>query len=483
MRWIRPLWYFGNNRLSMIGTVLATTSAVTVISFLTTSFFGVELTPYAGIAAFIIFPSLFLLGLFLIPLGMVRRRRRLVREGRLPHEFPAVDLRQPNTRAGILTVIALTGVNVVIFLAAAYRGLHVMDSTEFCGATCHVPMQPEYTAYQASAHARVPCVDCHIGPGAGWFVRSKLSGSWQLIAVTFDLFPRPIPTPVHNLRPSRDTCEQCHWPEMFVGDRLVVRTHFTDAENPVEQKTVLLMHTGGLDPLTGKPLGNHGVHLQPGSSIRYAATDEKRQEITYVRYEKPNGEVVEFFGDDQKDATAPPLDSLRLMDCVDCHNRPAHAFEMPEPAVDRALAAGELDRTLPWIRNRAVALLQQEYASHEAAATGIRNGLREFYQKHYASLFEQRRTTIDAAADVLIGLYRGNVFPEMKVTWGTYPTNLGHDAAPGCLRCHDGSKKSRDGRAIPDDCETCHGVVAMEEENPQVLDLLFGASDEPAEEE
>jgi hypothetical protein len=473
-RWLRPLWYLGNNRLSQIGIAVTTASAVTLITLFTTGFFGVKVGPYGGILAILVLPAMFLAGLALIPLGMVRRRRRDVRAGRLPADFPPVDLRSPATRETLLFVVVASGVNLILFLAATYRGVHVMESVEFCGRTCHTVMQPEHTAYQATSHARVPCVSCHIGPGAPWFVRSKISGAYQVVAVAFDLYPRPIPTPIDNLRPSRDTCEQCHWPEKFVGDRLVVRSHFSDDELAAETKTVLLMHIGGIDPLSGAPLGNHGVHVQPGAEIHYLASDERRQEIAYVRYRRPDGEVAEYFAGGKAPAVPVPEASLRLMDCIDCHNRPSHAFQLPEAALDAALAAGRLDRSLPYVRKTGLELLRAEYASHEEAAAAIRNGLRRFYETRYPAVLAERRTSVDAAADQLVGIHARNIFPAMRVTWGTYPNNIGHEASPGCFRCHDGNLKTRTGGAIRADCEACHAMLAFEDPDPEVLKQLSG---------
>jgi hypothetical protein len=471
---LRPLWYLGNNRISQVGVMLTSASAVTLVTFALTGLFGVTLGPYIGILAFLVLPAIFVFGLILIPLGIWHRRRREVRTGRLPVEYPPVDLRRPEVREALWFVAVMSGVNVALFLAVTYRAVHHMESVDFCGRTCHTVMQPEHTAYQAAAHARVACVECHIGPGAPWFVRSKLSGSYQVLAVTFDLYPRPIPTPIENLRPSRETCERCHWPEKFVGDKLIVRTHFSEAETPAETKTVLLMHTGGIDPLTGKPLGNHGVHVQPGAEIEYLASDPGRQEIPYVRYRRPSGEVREYWAKGARKADTPPPDPamLRRMDCLDCHNRPSHPFQLPDAALDDALAAGLLDRSLPYVKKQGLELLRGSYRSHSEAADGIRDGLRRFYRDRYPRLFDERRTTVDAAADVLSGIYARNVFPAMKVTWGTYPNNLGHEDFPGCFRCHDGSHRSADGGEIASDCTTCHELLAVEDPAPDILKQL-----------
>jgi hypothetical protein len=475
-RFLRPIWYLGNNRVSQVGVMLTTASAITLVTFLTTSFFGVTLGPYIGVLAVLILPAIFLLGLLLIPLGIWLQRRRERRAGTLPAEYPPIDLRRPETRETLLFVVLMSGVNVAFFLTLTYRAVHYMDSTSFCGRTCHTVMQPEATSHQAAAHARVPCVECHIGPGAPWFVRSKLAGSYQVLAVAFDLYPRPIPVPIENLRPSRDTCEQCHWPEAFIGDKLVVKTHFGDEERTVETKTVLVMHTGGVDRLTGRPTGNHGVHLQPGAEIHYWPSDAARQQIPYVRYRRPDGEVVEYVVTAKgKPAPSPPDPAaLRQMDCLDCHNRPTHRFELPGAAVDETLAAGALDRSLPFIKKVAVEALEATYGSHEEAAAGIRRRLVDFYGSRHPAVLAERRPAVDAAATTVTGIYTRNVFPAMRVGWGTYPDNLGHQDFPGCFRCHDGEHTSADGRSIASDCETCHALLALEDPDPEILRKIAG---------
>jgi len=473
-RLLRPAFYLGTNRLSQIGVVITTTSALTLISFYTTEFFGVHVSPYWGIIGFLILPGVFVFGLLLIPAGIALRYRRERRAGRLPHEYPRIDLGDRKLRETFQFIALMTAVNLILFLTASYRGVHYMDSTQFCGQTCHSVMQPEYTAYLNSAHARVNCVECHIGPGAPWFVRSKLSGSWQVISVNFNFYPRPIPTPIENLRPSRETCEQCHWPLKFHGDKMVVKPKFADDETNTATKTVLLMRTGGLDPNTRQPQGNHGVHLQPGAEIQYVAADHARQEIPYVRYRQPSGEVFEFVSSD-KPVEELRRGPLRLMDCMDCHNRPTHTFEQPEAAVNAALAARQLDPSLPFLKKQSLEAVQQSYGSHAEAATGIPARLVEFYRSQYPAVFTSQRPAIDLAGQTLVAIYQRNIFPQMNITWGTYPNNLGHEAFPGCFRCHDGSHSTPDGsRTIPSDCSTCHSLLAVEEPDPEVLKVLSG---------
>ncbi|MCJ7504115.1 MAG: cytochrome C, partial [Acidobacteriia bacterium] len=322
-------------------------------------------------------------------------------------------------------------------------------------------------------HARVACVECHIGPGAPWFVRSKLSGSYQVLAVTFNLYPRPIPTPVRNLRPARETCEECHWPEKFSGDKFVVKTKSGDDEKNSPVKTVLLLHIGGRT-LSNSLVGIHGRHLDV---VTYVAADEKRQTIPWVSYRKEDGSVTEFVSTE-----APPKPEQlargerRLMDCMDCHNRPTHTFDMPEGAVNRAMAAGRISPSLPFVHKVAGELLRRPYPSKRAAQTELPEALRQYYRTHYFSVYNSQRAQIEQAAESLLEIYNGNIFPEMNVTWGTYPNNLGHQDFPGCFRCHDGNHKSKDGREITQDCNACHNLLAMEDPDPKILRELAGGS-------
>lgn len=474
---LRPVVFLGNNLISQLGIVLTTGSAITLLTFYTTEFFGVRIGPYVGIIAFLILPAVFVMGLLLIPMGIFVRRRELVSVGTLPKEYPQIDFREPRLRETFWFIVAMTGLNLALFLTATYKGVHYMDSVSFCGQTCHTVMQPEFTAYQRSPHSRVACVECHIGPGAPWFVRSKLSGSWQLVSVALNLYPRPIPTPVENLRPSIDTCEQCHWPAKFHGDKIVVRPHFAEDEENSFTQTVLSLHTGGVNPGTRAIEGIHGAHLDTVGRMIYIAGDRQRQEIVYVRYEAPDGEVREYFADG-----APPLEELeaggerRRMDCMDCHNRPTHAYEMPGQALDQALAAGTIERTLPFVKRQGMELLQRSFVSQAEAASQIPTRLREFYRRQYPEIFNSaRRPEIEKAAEAMVAIYQRNVFPAMNVFWGTYPNNLGHDPFPGCFRCHDGMHTTADGeRTIKSGCATCHALLAYEEADPEILATLRG---------
>ncbi|MGA3178099.1 MAG: NapC/NirT family cytochrome c [Candidatus Acidiferrum sp.] len=467
--WARLLYFLSQNVISLIGVVLTTSTAVTMIAFWIYDFMlqGPP-HPYVGILIFLILPGLFVFGLLLIPLGILLRRKKLRGAGELPMAYPEIDLRVPVVRSALLFIGIATVLNILIFTFASYQGVAYMDTTTFCGQTCHTVMQPEFSAYQNSPHARVNCVECHIGPGAGWFVKSKLSGVRQVFAVTFKTYSRPIPSPVKYLRPARETCEQCHWPQRFSGDKFIVKTDYKDDGKNTPETTALVLKIGGRT--WQGSVGIHGRHLDQGSRIRYIATDEQRQVIPVVYYTDDKGKTVEYVSTDIKVSKEQLAKSeKRVMDCIDCHNRPTHAFELPESAVDLRIYRGLISAELPFIKKKAVELLKADYPDRDTAQKKIVEGVTSYYRSTYPDIYNTKRALVEQSAGNVAGIYMQNIFPDMKVTWGVHPNNLGHNDFPGCFRCHDGSHTSADGQTITNDCSACHNLLAVQEENPKVL--------------
>jgi len=467
--WARLLYYLSQNTVSLIGVVLTTSSAITLIGFWMYDFMlpGPP-HPYVGILLFLILPGVFVLGLLLIPIGIGLRRRQLQQIGELPTVYPAIDLKTPMVRNSLLFIGFATILNVMIFGLASYKSVSYMDSKEFCGLSCHTVMAPEYGAYENSPHSRVECVQCHIGPGAGWFVRAKLSGLRQVFAVTFHTYSRPIPSPVKYLRPARDTCEQCHWPQRFSGDKFILKTNYKDDEKNTPMTTALVMKIGGWAP--SGSVGIHGRHLDDGSRIHYISTDERRQVIPVVYYTDDKGKIVEYVSTDIK-VNKQELEKgeKRTMDCIDCHNRPTHAFELPANAVDLRMSRGLISPELPYIHKKAVELLKADYPDRDTAQRQIVEGIENYYRTSFPDLYASKRALIEQSAENLARIYLRNIFPDMKMSWGVHPNNLGHNDFPGCFRCHDGSHTSADGQTISNDCTTCHNLLAVQEENPKML--------------
>jgi nitrate/TMAO reductase-like tetraheme cytochrome c subunit len=455
------------NGISLVGTALAIAALVLIVSLFLVEKLGYEGGPYLGILTYLILPMIFIVGLVLIPIGSLLYRRKLRRMpgGEDTPALPVFDFNNPKTRRWMLVLVGATMVNVVVIAGATYKGIHYMETTEFCGMACHSVMEPEHTAHARSPHSRVACAECHIGPGADWFVKSKLDGAWQLVAVAFDLYPRPIPTPLHDLRPARETCEQCHWPTKHIGDKLRVIKHYKDDEQNTELTTALVLKVGGVQGTSAS--GIHW-HVDRDVEIRYRS-DETREEVYEIEYTNGgNGEAKTY-----SVRNAPEDEGVwRVMDCVDCHNRPTHIYESPGPAIDTAIVAGRIDRSLPFIKREGLRLIDTEYASHEEARVEIATQLNAFYADAYPDLAAERAADIEAAAAALGDVYSVNVFPQMQVWWDTYPNHIGHEQSDGCFRCHKRGMRTADREQVSNDCENCHVLLAEEEENPNIMSVL-----------
>ena len=460
--WLSPLIYLSNNWISLAGVIIVTTATIFWLFLLPITLKGEASSPYIGILVFLGLPAPFFAGLFMIPVGIWLKRRREGRSGIYPANFPTPSWGNFELRKLTYFFGATTLLNIAIASQLTYSAISYMDGVNFCGQTCHTVMQPEFTAYQNSPHSRVECVKCHIGPGAGWFVKSKLSGVGQVVAVTFHSYPTPIPTPVHNLRPARETCEQCHWPQKYGEDRLRVIAKYGNDENNTLSKTVLLMKIGG----GNKGIGIHGTHLGPGVTIRYRHSDEARQTIPWVEYDNQGKKTLYVSSDAKGDLSK--MDE-RVMDCMDCHNRPAHSYDLPDRGVDKAMNNGLISAMLPFAKKKAVEIIKVPYLSREEAAEKIPAAFARYYQDSYPAIWAEKQAEVKASAQQVLAVYNRNIFPAMKVTWGAYPINIGHEDFPGCFRCHDGAHSSKAGDSISQDCNACHNLLAQEEKNPKVL--------------
>jgi nitrate/TMAO reductase-like tetraheme cytochrome c subunit len=448
------------NPISLAGVALAIVGLANIFLFVLIDLIAAKPSPYIGILAYMVSPAFLVLGLLLMLAGVLIERRKKVEPTAF---YPVVDLNDRAQRSAVISFLTFLVVFAVVSAAGSYKAYEYTDSVQFCGQLCHTVMNPEFTAYQLSPHARVACVDCHVGSGATWYVKSKLSGARQVYAATFNTFPRPIPTPVHNLRPAQDTCEQCHWPKKFYGGQLKVFTHYANDEKNTVRQIRMLIKTGGGDPATGAPEGIHW-HMNIANQIDYVAADEKRQIIPYIHVVDQQGRVTEYYAKDStlsKDqiAKAP----RHHMDCVDCHNRPTHIYVPPDQSVDQSLLAHRLDASLPMIKQEAVTVLTGTYATTDAAMQGIAKGLDDFYESKYPEVAKAKQLEIRNAVTEVQQIFRHTTFPEMKLNWQTHPNNLGHYYSSGCFRCHDGQHVSADGRVISRDCNQCHSVISQSE--------------------
>jgi hypothetical protein len=424
--------------------------------------FGHESRPYQGLLTFVLYPSVMFGGLFLIILGLIIERRRTRKIELAGADWrPAMDLSRPRDRRILLAGVVLAGGFMLASIIGAFRAYEYTESVEFCGKVCHTTMNPQYTAYQDSPHAQVLCVECHVGPGVRGFVEAKVSGLRQVYEILTGTYPRPIFVHGSKLPQSEETCVHCHWSEKRLGPRLVERLRFSyDVQNT--QRLLRVVLRGDEESEAGQS-GIHW-HANERNKVWYRARDPLAQQVPWTRVERPDGTSVTY-RDTSGGAGAAELDALpeQHMECLDCHNRPAHRFLLPDVAIDAALATGEIPATLPFIKKIGVdALSATTYATPDEGAAGVANHVRSYYATQLAGVAAQRESAIDAAASALEKIYRRNYFPEMKIDGATHPSNLGHYSAPGCLRCHDGKHVSDDGKVLSGECVLCHEFFVAE---------------------
>lgn len=459
---------FLRSRVSLLGASIATSTAIAIIALMALGLTGRADSPYIGILGFLVFPAVFVLGLLLVPLGWWMARRGLRKLGQAP-EHVKIDFGVGRFRREFGIIAFLTLVNLFLISAASFQGVTYMETEQFCGQVCHTVMEPEFTAHQTSPHGRVSCVECHIGPGAESFVKAKLNGVNQVLGVAFGSYERPIPVPLHNLPPAKETCLKCHDPNQYIGDQLRVFTEYGDDEANTPMHSVLMMKVGGGGATSG---GIHSWHNNPNKRILFHAADEKRQDIQYVRVEHDDGTVVEYIEDGSNiDPNTLDPATLREMDCTDCHNRPAHTFELPNRALDAAMARGIIDPAIPSIKKAGLDALHDTAQNGGTAEDAVAQ-LRAYYETNHVDYARENAGLLDRAAQEVHAIYARNIFPKMNIGWGTYPDNRGHVHFEGCFRCHDDSHSTPDGEVISQDCTICHGVLAFQEEAPDILGLL-----------
>jgi len=467
------------NFVSLIGIAIALVAAANIAFLVFIDIMSQHPSPYLGIFAYMLMPGIMVVGLAMVPAGMlIERHQRRKHAPTVIPKFPRIDLNDPKQRRTIAGVLAFTVFFVIVSAAGSYRAYEFTDSVQFCGQLCHSVMNPEFTAYQQSPHARVACVDCHVGAGATWYVKSKLSGAYQLYAVTFNKFPRPIPTPVENLRPAQETCEQCHWPKKFWGAQLKVFTHYGNDEQNTPRQIRMLIKTGGGDASNGgQPSGIHW-HMNIANEISYISTDKQHQVIPWVQAIDHNTGKVTVYSVKEANLTQDQISKAghRRMDCVDCHNRPSHIYVPPDRSVDNALAAGRIDSSLPFVKQQTVTLLTASYDTTDQATKAIDAGLQKFYSEKYPDVWGKREGAVRGAIAEVQRIYSATIFPEMKVDWRVHPNNIGHFYSQGCFRCHDGNHVSAEGKTISKDCEACHSMMSEAESGKAVSGNTLSAA-------
>lgn len=467
------------SKISLLGAFITTVTFPVLVGAIILDLLGYVTNAYYGFFIYMILGPTFIFGLVLVFLGLFffkGSREVQIFTMEYLQEQVSDPVRFTRVKKLIVLGVALTVVNMGVFGLLAYSGYHYMESVEFCGQFCHTVMNPEYTTYKRSPHSSVACVECHIGSGAQWFAKSKISGTRQLVAVALNTYPRPILTPVHGLRPARETCEECHRPELFHGDKLVIREHTLDDETNSKTDTVLMMKVGSAGD---RAVSSHGIHwhVSTENTITYVS-DESRLVIPEVTLTRADGTktVYRSGAKIEKKKSEHNEPGLRTMDCLDCHNRPSHIYLSAEQAINLKFEEGKISRDIPFIKREAIKAVSKSYKSGAEAKSGIATALSSFYQQNYPELVKNKQALLTQAIAGVQDAFAENVFPEMNIGWSNYTSMLQHgpDFDKGCFRCHDGEHKTDKGEAISSDCNNCHTILAENEKDPAIIKTLRG---------
>jgi len=472
MKKIFPLSFY--NPVTLTGTAIAIVSFGLILFLTVVETFSDEHKPYMGIIAFVILPAFLLIGLALAIFGIFRERRRERLGIAHKHRFPKIDLNDPRHRL-VFTIFSVGAILLLVFTTfGSFKAYEYTETDEFCGTICHKVMEPEYTAYKFSPHAKVGCVKCHIGPGATWFVRSKLSGAYQVYAVLADVYPRPIPTPIENLRPAQETCEQCHWPQHFYFEKKILSTYYISDEKNTKWSLNLLMKIGGGNDESGVTSGIHW-HMNIANEITYATLDSSRLEIPWVKVKSRDGRERIYREKSNKVSDQQLLKGfVKKMDCIDCHNRPSHIYHPSGKSMNRFMSIDAIDSDLPYIKSIGITALEKLYTKKEIALDSIKLIINDFYQNNYPEIAKRKKESIEKSIKEIQNIYYRNYFPEMNVSWKKFPNHIGHMYSPGCFRCHDGNHVSDDGKVLSKDCNVCHTILAQQYERDTVRVSLGG---------
>jgi len=422
---------------------------------------GASGNPYRSLVTFIVAPFIITVGFLLFMLSIAIQIKKARKRGEVFKFNFSFDTADPHYIRNIWIFLLLSAFLTILVIYSGTQAYNATDSVQFCGKTCHTVMAPQFVTYHNSAHARVRCADCHIGPGASFFVKAKIDGMRQVVATIFNTYSRPIQTPVKNLRPAQETCEGCHWPKKFYAEKLVTNTYYRTDENNSPWTIKMLVKIGGGNPRTGKLEGIHWHMIGP-DKIEYVPADRKRDIINWVRVTKPNGDTVIYRHLDEKQPDFNDSKTeIRRFDCMDCHNRPSHNFLPPAKALNLALSTREISPQLKYVRKVGLDLLNAEYANRKEAHDSISMGLRNYYKKNYPNLYKDKKDKINQATKSLLKIYDQNFFPEMKTDYRVRQNDLTHFVNDGCFRCHDGVMQNDKGETLSNNCFTCHIIVAQ----------------------
>jgi nitrate/TMAO reductase-like tetraheme cytochrome c subunit len=427
--------------------------------------------PYTGVVIYMVTPMFLSAGWGMVLFSWFLRYRHRAKHAGEEVAPLIINLRDPKHLQRIKVIGGFLTLFACVSAVGTYRSYHFTESTQFCGMTCHQVMKPEYVTYHNSPHAEVACVECHIGSGADWYVKSKMSGLRQVWAYSLGTYHLPIETPIRNLRPARETCEECHWPDKFSGnlEKTLVRYERDDANTPSVTRLVLKVGGG-----QGEKASGIHWHVSSGYKIEYLPSDREHLEIPWVRMTDRDGKSTVFKTEEcPSDIVTSSTHEVRTMDCIDCHNRPSHIFHDPSHRVDDAISHGDIDAHLPKVKATIMEVLEKPHDTTEAALAAIESHIKEGLQAEGEVQGATHAEAVTKAIQTVQKIYSDNFFPEMGVDWTTHPNFLGHFRWSGCYRCHDGKHKSESGEVISHSCNNCHVISGQGEGFDKLKDLAY----------
>ncbi|MDO9257603.1 MAG: NapC/NirT family cytochrome c [Bacteroidales bacterium] len=450
------------NWLSLTGFIVTANSLILILVLYLYSVISTQTSTSLGLYIYIVLPAFLVLGLILIPVGVVINIRKRKAAQLRNESWPVFDLNQRMDRATLVKIFLITTLFLVASAMGSYRAYQYTESNEFCGKLCHQVEEPEYVTYQHSSHARVTCVECHVGQGADWYVKSKLSGLYQVYSTLFKKYPRPVPTPIQSMRPERETCERCHWPEKFYSRKLrVQRSYLADSAN-TEWNLSLVMKIGPEFKSMGNSEGIHW-HINKNFRIEYISDTRNRESIPWVKLTNLKTGEVKIFEDEENSLDKKTLDKLevRTMDCMDCHNRASHLFKSAPDYLDNAFVTGLISKNLPYFKEAAMEALKLPFQDKEIAMREISETIIKYYKDEHPEVMKSEEQRIMKAIAAVQAEYNLNAFPYMRADASQYPNHIGHLESEGCFRCHSDRHKTAKGETISRNCETCHTIIAQ----------------------
>lgn len=370
---------------------------------------------------------------------------------------------------------------VFVLLLVFVGGLYAWDYTNssyFCGNTCHT-MPPHYDSYQRSPHARVACVECHIGRTSFGvqFTRKTVDAQFVWAYWTGNYH---YPLYAKGLQPARESCEKCHWPEKFSWDKVVTERDYKPVVTNDLENTTLLMKIGGGTQREGLGRGIHW-HIENPIDFVYTDSEEHKQQIPWIQVTNSDGTTT-VYTDIENPLTPEQVAQLpkRRMDCIDCHNRVSHTFLTPAEAMDNLLATKQIDPTIPNIKQKGAEVLAVPYGGSLELANQALARVEQYYQQNYPDYYQQNTAAIKNAVAQLQTWYPKLHFPDQELDWSTHPDNLGHKDWPGCFRCHDGKHFTQDRKtAIRLECNVCHTIPAISTAGSSAAAITLERVNEP----